>query len=206
MGTTRHEARRRARRGRLAALAVAGLAVLGACGSGDEGTRATGAGDTSSETTFAPLAAEGQGRPLTPGAAAGVAALDCTSGAASSLSHTEVPPAPGDTRTAATVVAEALRAKQVVPEAAAAVEAQGPALEESWAAGPAGVDVADAGGALDVTATVDAAAPETPATVTITRDGRTIVTVSLSEVQPGYWALDQLWACAEEIAVTEVPG
>ena len=101
-------------------------------------------------------------------------------------------------------MAEALRAKQVVPEAAAAVEAKGPALEDSWAAGPAGVEVADAGGALDVTATVDAAAPQTPATVTVARDGRTVVTVSLSEVQPGYWALDQLWACAEEIAVTEV--
>jgi hypothetical protein len=115
----------------------------------------------------------------------------------------------------------------VMPEAAGAVEALGPRLRERWAvrsagptpsvprpSGPAAGEVPPAEvaaglgarGSVEVAAAVDTGEPGTPAVVVVSRDGRAVVLVAVSEQAPGYWSLEQLWACSEEVTVTEVPG
>jgi hypothetical protein len=209
------------------------VSAVTACGSSQDVT--TGPASSGSATPAAPDVEDvaGASGPLVSEAAAeGVAALDCASGTASGMTTTETPPAPGEQREPAAVVAEALRAKQVMPEAAGAVESLGPRLRERWAVRSAGptpaapdasvprssgptagevppAEVATglgAGGSVDVAAAVDIGEPGTPAVVVVSRDGRPVVLVAVSEQAPGYWSLEQLWACSEEVTVTEVPG
>lgn len=205
------------------------VSAVGGCGS--EGEVATGPGSSASGAGSAPRGADGAAAPppLDEAAAGDVEALDCASGLASGMTTTVAPPAPGERREPASAVAEALRAKQVVPEAARAVESLGPRLRERWAVRPAApapdavaprssapaaadappAEVATglgAGGSIDVAAAVDVAAPGTPADVVVSRHDRPVVSVTVSERAPGYWALEQLWACSEEVTVSEVPG
>lgn len=211
---------------------VVTMSVASACGSA--GDVATGPGTPGSATTAVPDVADvaaAPGPPLSEAGAEGVEALDCASGTASGMTTTVAPPAPGERREPAAAVAEALRAEQVVPEAARALESLGPRLRERWAVRPAGpapaapdpaappssgrtageappAEVATglgAGGSVDVAAAVEVGEPGTPADVVVSRGDRPVVSVTVSEQAPGYWGLEQLWACSEEVRVTEVP-
>lgn len=191
-------------RSRIAAVLLAGALVSVACGS--EGDVVAEGPARSSEP--AQPAEPAEPAEPEPGAAAAVGALDCPSGLASGLSVSEAPPAPGEARGPAAAAAAALRAKGVLPEVAQAVEALGTGLEgrvPSRAGAPPTEVATGLGpdGSVDVTATADAAQPGTPTDLVVTRDDRPVVIVSVSEHEPGYWALDQLWACSEEVAVTE---
>ena len=99
------------------------MSAVTVCGSSQDVT--TGPASSGSATPAAPDVADvaaASGPQVSEAAAEGVAALDCASGTASGMTTTETPPAPGEQREPAAVVAEALRAKQVMPEAAGAVE------------------------------------------------------------------------------------
>jgi hypothetical protein len=201
------------------------LSATAACGS--EGDVTAGTGTPGSATTTVGDVADVAAAPgplLSDAATEGVEALDCTSGTATGMTTTEEAPAPGDQREPAEVVADALRANEVAPEAAGAVESLGPRLRERWAVpsdGPASAaprasvpageaplaDVATGlgpDGSVDVVAAVEVGEPEAHADVVVTRDDRAVVTVTVSEHAPGYWALEQLWACSDEVTATEV--
>lgn len=215
------------------------MSAAAACGSAGDVTAGPGtSGSTTSTAGEVADVAAAPGPPLSDAAAEGVEALDCASGTATGMTTTEEAPAPGDQREPAEVVAHALRANEVAPEAAGAVESLGPRLRERWAVpsdgpasatprasvpadrGPAGsgpaapavgdtplADVATGlgpDGSVDVAAGVEVGEPEAHADVVVTRDDRAVVTVTVAEHAPGYWALEQFWACSDEATATEV--
>jgi hypothetical protein len=196
-------------RGRSTMALLGAALVLGACGSSTDvatGGTETTSGAAPAGTSPAP-AAGGAAAMAGPG---GAAALDCPSGTAAGLTFSEAPPAPGTVRAPAAAVVDALRAQGVVPEAARAVEALGRGLQRRWSprTGAPAAEVASGLGpdaSVDVSATVDTNEPGTPADVVVSRGDRAVVIVSVSERQPGYWGVDGLWACSEEVPVQEYP-
>ena len=185
----------------LRGVVVTAAVLLGACGEHEERTTTAPAPrpQTAVSSPDPPV------QPLPASAAAEVGSLDCLSQTASGLTTSRLPPAPGETRDSASVIVAALRAHHVVPDAADAIDSTKPSFDDRSTTQQ--IDVAEGVGpaaALDVTATVNPEPNGTRANVVVTRDGRRVVTVTLSESQPGYWALDRLWACSEEVAVSEV--
>lgn len=193
-------------------MAVAGL-LLAACGSSDAqvdvstGTAGSAPapaaagepGDTVSRPARPSVGDAGDGR-FSP------SALTCPGQLASGLEVTVAPPQPDAERPAHEAVVEALRLKGVALPAADHIETLGPAFEVQASAAAASAQPLPASlpGGLTVEVAMNPAAADVLAGVIVARDERVVVVLELVELQPRYWVLDHLWACADEIAVREV--
>ncbi|MGH9258658.1 MAG: hypothetical protein ACRD08_01990, partial [Acidimicrobiales bacterium] len=133
-------------------------------------------------------------------------ALTCPGRLASGLEVTVAPPQPDAERPAHEAVVDALRLKGVALPAADHIETLGPAFETQALAAAASAQPLPASlpGGLTVQVAMHPGAADVLAGVTVARDERVVVVLELVELQPRYWVLDHLWACADEIAVREV--